>query len=98
MTRRTHSLEVVALRDRYGLTIAEATSIAMMARGGVVPPAKIRDVYCDKPDTDPIEARQMVKRVRKKARELRIITHYGEGYELAPESIAEVRSVMRQYG
>lgn len=95
MTRRTSSMEIVALRDAFRITIAEASGLALMARGGVVPPAAIRDVYCDRPDTDPIEARQMVKRIRKKAPAIRIITHWGEGYELAPETMTTVRQVMR---
>jgi hypothetical protein len=37
----------------------------------------------------------MVKRVRKKVPALKIITHYGVGYELAPESISQVRQVMK---
>jgi DNA-binding response OmpR family regulator len=98
MTRRTDRMEIVALRDAFGVTIAEATGLALLARGGIVPPARIRDVYCDKPDTDPVEARQMVKRVRKKVPALKIITHWGVGYELAPESASAVRQAMRSGG
>lgn len=96
MTRRTTDMSVVALRDRFGLTIAEAAALALLARGGVVETARIRDVYCDKPETDAIEARQFVKRVRKKAPAIKIITHYAEGYELAAESVRAVRQAMRE--
>ena len=52
-------------------------------------------ININKPNTDPVEARQMVKRVRKKVPALKIITHCGVGYELAPESASAVRQAMR---
>jgi predicted dithiol-disulfide oxidoreductase (DUF899 family) len=37
----------------------------------------------------------MVKRLRRALPWLRIKTHYGYGYEMAPESIARVRQAMQ---
>lgn len=88
-------MAVVALRDQFRITIAEASALALLARGGIVEPARIRDVYCDSPETPVIEARQFVKRVRKKAPVIRIITHYAIGYELDPQSVRAVRQVMQ---
>lgn len=69
--------------------------MALLARGGVVTFAEIRDVYCNRPNTDPIEARSFVKRVRAKLIGLEIITHYAYGYELGPDSLEAVRDVMK---
>lgn len=84
----------MALRDTYGLTVGEAKAVLLMATGGIATHASIRDVYCDKPVTDPIEARQCIKRIRAKRTGLQILTCYGIGYELADPSLIEVRSVI----
>ena len=85
---------LIALRDAYGITVGEARVLALLAQGGIVPLIRLRDVYCDKPETDPLDARHCIKRIRKKTPNLRIITHYAIGYELDTDAIMEVRSVI----
>lgn len=85
---------VMALRDAYGLTVGEARAVLLMSTSGTAAHASIRDVYCDKPDTDPIEARQCIKRIRAKRTGLQILTCYGIGYQLADPSLIEVRSII----
>jgi hypothetical protein len=85
---------IVALRDTYKLTVGEAQAVLIMATSGIATHASIRDVYCDKPDTSPIEARQCIKRIRAKRTGLQILTCYGIGYQLADPSLIEVRSII----
>lgn len=87
---------IMALRDAYGLTAGEAQAVLLMSYGGIVPHARIRDVYCDRAETSPIEARQCIKRIRQKQTGLTIIMHYGIGYELAEQDILTVRRVIRK--
>lgn len=94
MTRRTNDLGIVHLRDVYRLTIAEATGLARLARGGIVPSEDLRDIYCDSPDAPPEQARQMMKWIRRKIIGIEIRTHYGIGYELHGDSLRVIRSVM----
>ena len=98
MSRRTDDPGIVALRDALGLTIGEAYTLALLAKGGIVSLEKIRDVYCDTPETPEIEGRQAIKRIRKKIRtrgdEWKIYSHYGLGYELAVPGIIAVRHIM----
>lgn len=90
---------VVQLHDRFQLTAKEAQVVLLLARGGIVEPTRIRDVYADSPRTNPIEARSAVKRIRKKvAGAIRIRSHYGMGYELEPESKNWVKQMMKRTG
>jgi hypothetical protein len=88
---------VVALHDTFHLTAKEALVVVLLARGGIVGTTRIRDVYCDQPDTNPIEARSAIKRIRQKVGGvLKFKAHYGEGYSLEPESKKRVREMMKE--
>jgi hypothetical protein len=90
---------VTALYDKFGLTAKEALVVLLLARNQIVNPVRIRDVYCDHPDTTPIEARSAVKRIRAKTKPvIRIRTHYGIGYELEPDSRKQVRQIISHAG
>jgi hypothetical protein len=87
---------VIALHDTFGLTAKEALVVVLLARGGIVEPTRIRDVYCDYPHTTPIEARSAIKRIRKKTKPILCIrTYYGMGYDMEPSSCIRVRNLVR---
>jgi DNA-binding response OmpR family regulator len=87
---------VVALHDAFGVTPREARGLALLAQGGIVHVERICEVYCESPYAGPDEARHWVKRIRKRAPDLQIITHRGFGYELAAESLEAVRAVLQE--
>jgi hypothetical protein len=87
---------VVALHDTYGITAKEALTLLLFLRGTPVAPEIIRDVYCDSTRAKPEEARNWAKRVRNKSRgAIRIRHERGMGYELMPETLAQVRAIVR---
>lgn len=88
---------ITVLHDTFGLTAKEALVLLQLARGGIVEHSKICSIYCDNPRTKEIEARSAVKRIRMKLAHtrIRIVSHYGVGYELAPEGIKIVRQLLQ---
>jgi hypothetical protein len=88
---------VVALHDTYGITAKEALTLLLFLRGTPVAPETIRDVYCDSTRAKAEEARNWAKRVRTKSRGAIKIRHErGMGYELAPETLRQVRAIVKQ--
>lgn len=88
--------QITILHDAFGMTAREAQALIQMASGGIVPHARIRDIYCDNPETREIEARSCIKRIRGKLRGtgITIRNHYGIGYGLTPESLKAVRCLI----
>lgn len=89
---------VVALRDVYGITPREAQALLLFLRGSNhITPDRIRDVYCDRPRLGHEGARDWAKRVRARSGgRIRIRHERGMGYELAPETLREVRAIVRE--
>lgn len=87
---------ITALHDAFGLTAKEAQVLIQLAGGSILPHVRIRDIYCDNPDTNPVEARSCIKRIRIKLRgtDITIKSHYGIGYGLEWESMKAVRQVI----
>lgn len=87
---------ITALHDEYGLTAKEALVVLLLYRGGLIEGRQIRDVYCDNPATNPIEARSAIKRIRKKVgNSIKITTHYAMGYEMTPEGRRTVQKLTK---
>jgi len=88
---------VVALHDTYGITAREALVLLLFLRRAHVEAEQIRDVYCDSTRAKPEEARNWAKRVRIKSRGAVKIRHErGMGYELMPDTLAQVRAIVKE--
>jgi DNA-binding response OmpR family regulator len=92
-TSREDELNVHRLLN---LPVGVSKMLIALARGGIMSREQLIHYGCDNHEEGSLRlVDSMVKRLRRALPWLRIKTHYGYGYEMAPESIARVRQAMR---
>lgn len=86
-------VNVQRLRQHFNLTIGEARMVELMADGNAHTREQLIMAHNANIEVDrAIDTH--IKRIRKKG-EIAIRTHYGIGYGLTPESVENVRAVLR---
>lgn len=103
--RKAKDDAVTALRRNTGLTVGQARMLAALAQGGIMTREQLLDSqfgHCDTADAYEMDIRNVdstIKRLRKALARVMpkvvITAHYGLGYELAGESLAAVRRMIK---
>jgi DNA-binding response OmpR family regulator len=93
--KNTKAQDELKLKEATGLSPGTSKMLLALSRGGIMSRVQLLCHGCaNGEDNDVRLVDSQIKRLRKKAPWIRVITHYGYGYELAPESVKKVRELI----